>query len=131
MPKMRVTISPSDSENGIIKGFISSLILLSKGKGVNCQLTSPTEATIEGDEDTLLEILDQIDRSQSVQNGRGFAIAMEFEKCRNKTFTRREIGILESNTAETCSPELPEKAKKDKERLHDMVLERLARHINR
>ncbi len=128
MPKMRITISPSDSENRIIKGFISSLILLSKGKGANSQLISPTEATIEGDQDTLLEILDQIDGSEPVQEERGFAIAIEFEKCRNKPFARGEI--LENNKAvQTCTAELSQRVKKEKERLHDMVLERLARRI--
>jgi uncharacterized protein YqgV (UPF0045/DUF77 family) len=130
MPKMRITISPSDKESRAAKGLISTLILLSKEGGVNCQLASPTEATIEGDEGTLLEILDQIDRSRSVQEERGFAIAMEFEKCGNRPFARREMGVLENNPAvQTCSTELPRKAKNDKERLHDMVLERLARHI--
>ena len=132
MPKMRVTVSPSDKENRIVKALISSLILLSKGKGADCQLISPTEATIEGDRDTLLEILDQIDRSLSVQGERGFTIAMEFEHCRNKPFTRREIGALGSNIAgETGSLKQHVEAKKDKDVLHDMVLARLARRIKR
>jgi uncharacterized protein YqgV (UPF0045/DUF77 family) len=130
MSRMRVTIYPSDKENRTAKGLISALILLSKERGVNCQLASPTEATIEGDQDTLLEILDQIDRSQSVQKERGFAIAMGFEKCGNGPFARREIEVLENNKAvQTCSTEPPLKTKKDKERLHDMVLERLAGRI--
>ena len=84
MSKMRVTISPSDKESRAAKGLISTLILLSKERGVNCQLASPTEATIEGDEGTLLEILDQIDSSRSIREKMGVAIATEFEKSRNK-----------------------------------------------
>jgi uncharacterized protein YqgV (UPF0045/DUF77 family) len=132
MSKMRVTISPLDKDNRTAKGLVSTLILLSKERGVNCQLASPTEATIEGDEYTLLEILDRIDTGRSIQEKIGIAIATEFEKSRNKLFPQRESEFTESKTAgQTCSQELLEETKKDKERLHNMVLERLARRIER
>ncbi len=59
-----MTISPSDTEGRPVTGdFMTYFILLSKQKGVKCQFTSPTAGIIEGDKETLLEVLNEIDNT--------------------------------------------------------------------
>jgi uncharacterized protein YqgV (UPF0045/DUF77 family) len=64
MPVMEIAISPWGTEGRPIMGdSVTYFVLLSKQKGVRCQLTSPTRVTIEGDRKTLLEILDEFDNT--------------------------------------------------------------------
>lgn len=64
MPVMEIAIFPWGTKGRPVMGdFVTYFILLSKQKGVKCQLTSPTRAIIEGDKETLLEILDGFDNN--------------------------------------------------------------------
>jgi uncharacterized protein YqgV (UPF0045/DUF77 family) len=63
MAIMKINFSQLDTKkiNGVGK-FVTSLILLSNEKGIKCRLTS-TGLIIEGDMETLLEILEEFDNT--------------------------------------------------------------------
>ncbi len=64
MPVIDIAIFPLDTERRPIMGdFVTYFMLLSKQKGIKCHLTSPTRAVIEGNKETLLEILDEFDNN--------------------------------------------------------------------
>ena len=61
MPMMKIVVFHLDVEIPDMGDFMTCFVLLSKEKGVKCQLTSPNGAMVEGDKRTLLEILDKVD----------------------------------------------------------------------
>jgi uncharacterized protein YqgV (UPF0045/DUF77 family) len=61
MSTMKIVFFPLDIGIRDMDEFMKSFVLLSKEKGVQCQLTSPNGAMIKGDKEALLEILDKAD----------------------------------------------------------------------
>ncbi|HEX3033733.1 MAG TPA: hypothetical protein VHT73_01200 [Thermodesulfobacteriota bacterium] len=74
--------------------FMTSFVLLSKEKGVKCQLTSPNGAMIKGDKDALLEILDKADFASFGIAANKISVTMEFEeKIKVKNIFPAEIDV--------------------------------------
>lgn len=78
MPMMKIVVSPLDVEIPGTGDFMTSFILLSKEKGVKCQLTSPNGAIVEADKGTLLEILDKVDSDLLSAVANKMRITVEF-----------------------------------------------------
>ena len=129
MAKMRIAVPPSHKERKIMGDFMTSLILASKQRGAECQLMSPTCATIEGDEETLLEILDHIDNFSFSPAINNVAITMEFNEGKDKSLTRPEIEFMSSTMPKDAVSKRSRDREKTDKKLHDMVLKRLAKHI--
>ena len=94
MSKMKITFPPPDIGKPDFGDFITSFILLSKQKGVKCELIFPTEAIIEGNRETLLEILDELDNKHFGNIDKNVGISVEFDESDYKTFTRMEDSSL-------------------------------------
>ena len=129
MPKMKIVFPPlNNGRNPDMGLLIASFILLSKEKGVKCKLTLPTEAIIEGDKETLLEILDELESTSTSTADNKFAISVEFDGSDDKHFTQE---------GELLTPELVEearsreKSKTRKKILHNMVMKRLQRYVKK
>jgi len=61
MPTLEVKITPFDLDIKVEMAiFIPAIIMLAKERGVKCRVTS-TGAIVQGNKDTLLEILTNID----------------------------------------------------------------------
>ncbi|HSE83361.1 MAG TPA: hypothetical protein VLB01_02290 [Thermodesulfobacteriota bacterium] len=78
MPMMKIVVSHLDREIPGMDDFITSFVLLSKEKGVKCQLTSPNGAMVEADKGTLLEILDKVDSDLLSAVANKMKITVEF-----------------------------------------------------
>lgn len=126
MPKMKIAFPTPNRRNPDMGDLIASFILLSKEKGVKCKLTLPTEAIIEGDKETLLEILDELESTSTSTADNKFAISVEFDGSDDKSFTK-EGEILTPEIVEEL--ESREKSKTRKKILHNMVMKRLKRYI--
>ncbi len=126
MPKMKIALPPPNRRDPDMGGLMASFMLLSKEKGVECKLTFPTEAIIEGDKETLLEILDELDSTSISTADNKFAISVEFDGSDDEPFTQE---------GEFLTPEIVEEARfRDKSKtsktiLHDMVMKRLKRYV--
>ena len=77
MPTMKIIFFPLDIETCAMDEFMKSFVLLSKGKGVICQLTSPNGAMIKGDKEALLEILDKADYASFGRVANKIAVTMK------------------------------------------------------
>lgn len=103
MPTMKIAFPPlNNGRNPDMSLLLASFILLSKEKGVKCKLTLPTEAIIEGDKETLLEILDELESTSTSTADNKFAISVEFDGSDDKHFTQED---------ELLTPELVEEAR--------------------
>ncbi|MBI2486367.1 MAG: hypothetical protein HYW01_05305 [Deltaproteobacteria bacterium] len=131
MPKMKISVPPSYRGRADTGDFMPSLILMSKGKGVKCQHTSPSAAIIEGDKETLLEILNELDNVSFSPIANGFSIAMELDGSNDKPFTGSEIEFLSKEMKDENSKRSKKKTKSHKKILHDMVVKRLWRYTRK
>ena len=115
---MKVAVFPLDVERSLgIGGFVMSLILLSKEKRVSCKPT-PSGAIIEGNKETLLEILDEIDNSSFSTLAKRAVISVEFDGSCDNTLTKTQIDFLKGEPEKGSL----EKTGTDKKALHDMVM---------
>lgn len=94
MSKIKIAVSPWGTRKTGMGDFISSLILISKEKRVQCQLTSPTGVVIEGDKETLLEILNELDNGSFNKLINGVSITMEFDGSAMIDLSQAEIEFL-------------------------------------
>lgn len=62
MPTMEIAFSPSDDGTRNTGDFVAVCVLLSKQRGVKCKV-KPTKVIMEGDKETLLEILHEVDHA--------------------------------------------------------------------
>lgn len=126
MPKMKIAFPAPNRKDPDTGDLMPSFILLSKENGVKCQLAFPAEDIIEGDKETLLEILDELDNTSISTADNKFAMSVEFDGSYDKPFIQE---------GELLTPEIEEelrsreKSKASKLILHDMVMKRLKRYV--
>jgi uncharacterized protein YqgV (UPF0045/DUF77 family) len=132
MPRMKITIPPLDKKNRSTGDLMTSFILLSKEKGARCQLVSPNRATVEGNKETLLEILDEFGGVSFGPMVKDAVIAVEFDEEDDIPSTQGEIRPLERKVTSETEPQVHKgKTRTDRRDLHDMVLKRLDRYADR
>lgn len=91
MPSMEITLIQLDGEKTpAMATYITSIVILSKEKGAECELTS-SGAIIEGNKETLLEILNEIDNVSLKKVGMKFKVALNFAKNHSKNSNLSEI----------------------------------------
>ncbi|MBI2486467.1 MAG: hypothetical protein HYW01_05830 [Deltaproteobacteria bacterium] len=126
MPKMKIAFHAPNRRDPDMGDLMASFILLSKEKGVKCKLTFPTEAIIEGDKKTLLEILDELDSTSFSTADNKLAISVEFDGSDDKPFTQEGEFLTPEIVEEAISRE---KSKTSKKIIHNMVMKRLQRYV--
>lgn len=131
MPRMKVAFSLLDRGKSYSGHLMAFLILLSKEKGVKCQLTYPAEAIIEGDKKALLEVLSELDKTSFRPIARGVSITFEFEEINHKS-PSEEVEILNNELVKETNSQLSDLDKNIRqEKLHDMVIERLTKYTKK
>ncbi|MGH7793079.1 MAG: thiamine-binding protein [Thermodesulfobacteriota bacterium] len=130
MSLMKIAVFPMDAERTLgIGDFLMTFLLLSREKGVECRPTS-SGAVIEGDNETLLEILDRINSTSFGALGNRVAISMEFNESRDGSPTQSEIRLPnELIVTGTHLKEGRRKTESGMRALHDKVVDRLARYV--
>lgn len=95
MSTMKISVFPFNAERTLgIGDFVMSFILLSKERGVKCKPTS-SGAIIEGDKQTLLEILDELDNASLFsKRAEKVAITIKFDEGFDKSLSYTEIEFL-------------------------------------
>ncbi len=80
MAILKINLSQLDKKetNGMGE-FVTSLIVLSNERGIKCRLTSSGLIT-EGDKETLLEILDELDNTSLRKVVNRVSITMKFDE---------------------------------------------------
>jgi hypothetical protein len=128
MPKMKIAFLPTNNgRNPDMDSLIASFLILSTENGVKCRLTFPAEAIIEGDKETLLEILDEFDNTSiSTAENKYRISSIEFDRNNDRSFIH-EGEFLTPELAEEL--ESREKSKTRKKILHNMVMKRLRRYV--
>ena len=130
MSTMKIAVFTMDAERSLgIGDFMMSFLLVSKEKGVECRPTS-TGAIIEGDNETLLEILDHINNTSFSTIGNRVAISMDFDESADKSLIHSEIKLPSEVIVKGINTERPrQKSKSDIRTLHDKVVNRLSRYV--
>jgi len=130
MSTMRIAVFPMDSERTLgIGDFIMSFMILSKEKGVECRPTS-SGAIIDGDNETLLEILDQINATSFGALANRVAISMEFDEDINEASSQSQFRLPGQLVVKRVSAEVARKRGETNIRmLHDRVVNRLDRYV--
>jgi len=130
MSLMKIAVFPMDAERTLgIGDFVMTFLLLSKQRGAECKPTS-SGAVIEGDNETLLEILDQINRTSFGALENRVAISMEFNESTNKPPTQSEIRLPDEMIIKGANVKVRrQKTESDMRALHDKVGDRLARYV--
>lgn len=94
MPVMEISFS--NLEAGVRGGndFVTFCILLSKQKGVKCKL-KPTKIIMEGNKETLLEILHELDHNSfNTEANKKISISLIMDEGNDKLLTQAEIDSL-------------------------------------
>jgi len=87
MAILKIKLSQLDMKEANGMGeFVTSLILLSNERGIKCRLTSSGLIT-EGDKETLLEILDELDNTSLRKVVSRVSITMKFEESPHRFLT--------------------------------------------
>lgn len=130
MSLMKIAVFPMDAERTLgIGDFVMTFLLLSKQKGAECKPTS-SGAVIEGDNETLLEILDQINSTSFGAIANRVAISMEFNESTDKPLTQSEIRLPNEVIVKGANAKvLRQKTESDIRALHDKVVDRLAKYV--
>jgi Uncharacterized conserved protein len=92
---MQISIYPLYLERSLgIGDFVMSFMLMSKGKGLKCR-PMPAGAIIEGDKETLLEILEELGGT-SLFSARAekVSIIIRLDESFDKSLTQAEIEFL-------------------------------------
>ena len=131
MPRIKLAFSFLDREKSYSGHLMAFLILLSKEKGVKCQLTYPAEAIIEGDKKALLEVVSELDEISIRPIASGISITFEFEESDHES-TTEEAEILNNKLVKEANSQLSMRDKNIRqEKLHDMVIERLTKYTKK
>lgn len=130
MSTMKIAVFTMDSERSLgIGDFIMSFMILSKEKGVECRPTS-SGAIIDGDNETLLEILDQINCTSFGELSNRVAISMEFDEDSNEASVKLEFKLPRELIVKGASVKMPrQKRETDMRILHDRVVNRLSKYV--
>lgn len=131
MSTMKIAVFTMDSERSLgIGDFIMSFMILSREKGVECRPTS-SGAIIDGDNEILLEILDQINATSFGALANRVAISMEFDESPDETLTKSEFTLPNELIVKgTNATRARQKGETDMRTLHDNVINRLARYVS-
>ncbi len=130
MSTMRIAVFPMDSERTLgIGDFIMSFIILSREKGAECRPTS-SGAVIDGDNKTLLEILDLINATSFGALANRVAISMEFDERSGEAPAQSEFKLPGELIVKGAGVGIARQTgETDMRMLHDRVVNRLERYV--
>ena len=76
----RIKIDVSGIKDKIKRNALfSSIIILSKGEGIGSYFTSPFEVVLEGEKESLLRVLDELDATVLCSLSEGIRVSMTFD----------------------------------------------------